>query len=126
VALLLLLGVKLIFLGFYMVYKNLDPIKCQPIIDPGRQAFVMCDRGVEFNTLVTHFQFRICANLGVTLIVALEVIRRLQLVTDLPFLQLPLGLDPEVFLFAVRLSNQHPEFMNSGADIFRIYHSSLL
>jgi hypothetical protein len=37
---------------------------------------------------------------------------------DLPFLQFPLGLDPEVFLFAVRLSSQLPEFMSSGANIF--------
>jgi hypothetical protein len=28
-----------------------------------------------------------------------------------------------VFLFAVRLSSQLPEFMSSGANIFWIYHS---
>jgi hypothetical protein len=59
VALLCLLGVKSVLLCVHLLYQFFDPIKCRLIGDPGRQAAVMLDLAVEFDTLVAHFQFRI-------------------------------------------------------------------
>jgi hypothetical protein len=49
-----LLGVKVGLLCLHPLYQFFDPIKRSLIGDPGRQALVMLDLAVEFDTLVTH------------------------------------------------------------------------
>jgi hypothetical protein len=46
-------------LRVHLLYQFFDPIKCRLIGDPRRQAAVMLDLAVEFDTLVAQFEFRI-------------------------------------------------------------------
>jgi hypothetical protein len=61
-ALLCLLRVKCCLLGLHPLYQFLDPIKRSLIGNSGRHVLVMLDLAVEFDALVTHFQFRIRAS----------------------------------------------------------------
>jgi hypothetical protein len=61
-ALLCLLRVKCCLLGLHPLYQLLDPIKRSLIGNSGRHVLVMLDLAVEFDALVTHFQFRIRAS----------------------------------------------------------------
>jgi hypothetical protein len=51
-------------LRLHPLYQFFDPIKSRLIGDPGRQALVMLNLAVEFDTLVTH---RDRSNRGATL-----------------------------------------------------------
>jgi hypothetical protein len=55
----LLFGVKRGLLGFHLLHQFFDPIDRKLVADRRGYALVVLDLAVEFDTLVTHFQFRI-------------------------------------------------------------------
>lgn len=57
----LLLGVKRGLLGLRLLHQFFDPINCKLVGNRGGYARVVLNLAVEFDTLVTHFRFRICA-----------------------------------------------------------------
>src|ERR1700730_3718050 len=65
-AALLLLRVKRGLLSLHLLHQFFDPIERKLVIYTCGDAPVALDLGVEFDTLVTHFQFRICASLPIT------------------------------------------------------------
>jgi hypothetical protein len=58
---LLLSGVKRCLLGFHLLHQFFDPINRKLVGNRGCYPLIVLDLAVEFDTLVTHFQLRICA-----------------------------------------------------------------
>jgi hypothetical protein len=58
---LLLLGVKRDLLSLHLLHQFFDPINRKLVGKRGGYALVVLNLAVEFDTLVTHFRFRICA-----------------------------------------------------------------
>jgi hypothetical protein len=61
------LGVKRGLLGFHLLYQLCEPINRKLIANRSGYALVVLDLAVEFDTFVTHFPLRICAQLAVNI-----------------------------------------------------------